>query len=76
MGADRRWGAIVLEVFRRVSISVVELRNFDLVGVRENHRWSDDGTNLFLIYLLHCFQFIDVTLEVRLVGQYYGYIFG
>ena len=72
MGADRRWGAIVLEVFRRVSISVVELRNFELVSVRENHRWSDDGTNLSLCYLFHCFQFIDVTLEVWLVGQSCG----
>ena len=40
MGVDQRHGAIVLVVFRRVGLGIVELWEFDLINVVENHRWS------------------------------------
>ena len=68
MGANRRLGAIVLEVFGWVGLGVGELRNFDLVGVGEKHRWLGDGVNLSLQDLMHSFQFADVYLKVWHVG--------
>ena len=48
MGVDRRRGAIVLVVFRQVSLSIGELWNFELVGVVEKHCWSCDFVELSL----------------------------
>ena len=48
MGANRRRGAIVLEVLGRVGIGVSKLWNFKLVGVGEKHHWSDNGIDLSL----------------------------
>ena len=39
--------------FSRVGLGVGELRRFEIVGVGEEHRWSDDGVNL-----VHCFHFV------------------
>ena len=74
--ADRPRGAIVLEVLGRVGLSVGELCNFELVGVGENHCWSEDGVNLSLQEFLHSFQFDGVPLKFRRVGQTRGYFFG
>ena len=46
LGADQRRGAIVLEVFGKVSIGVGELRNFELVSVGEEYRWLNNGVDL------------------------------
>ena len=67
MGVDRRRGAIVLEVFERAGLGVSEIRNFDLVGVVENHHWSGDGIDISFRYLNHRLQFSDVPHEVRSV---------
>ena len=73
-GADRRCDAIVLEVLGWVGLVIGELHNLELVGVGENHRWSDDGVNLFLLDLVHHLQFADMPLEnsalAELVGEF------
>ena len=43
LGSKWRYGAILLAIFDPVGIGLGEVRNFDLVGVGEEHRWSDDG---------------------------------
>ena len=68
LGAYQQRGAIVLEVFGQVSLGVSKLRNFNLVGVGEKFRWLDNGVDLSLRELLHCFQFSDVSFEIRCVG--------
>ena len=72
LGFNRKRGAIVLEVFRQVGLGVGELQNFELVGGGEKYRWLDDGVDLYLRYLVHCFQFANVSLEVRRVGRSCG----
>ena len=70
--ADQWHGSIILEVFGRVGLGVSKLCNFELVGVGEKHRWSDDGVDIFLQNLVHHLQFSDVPLEVRRIGQARG----
>ena len=48
MGANRRCGAIVLGFLGRVGLDISMLRNFELVGVGEDHCWLDDGIDLSL----------------------------
>ena len=69
MGVDRRRGAIVLVVFRRVGLGIGKLRNFDLVGVDEKHCWSCDYVDLSLRDLVHHLHFSDVSHKVRSVGR-------
>ena len=67
LGVDRRCGAIVLVIFRRVGLGIVKLWNFELVDVGENHRWLCDFDELILCNLVHFLQFFDVSREVRRV---------
>ena len=46
MGAERRHGEIVLVIFGQVGLDVGNIRNLELVGVVEEHRWSDDGVDI------------------------------
>ena len=68
LGVGRRSGAIVLEVFGRVGLNIGELRNFELVGVGENHRWPGNVVDLSFRELTHFLQLADVPREVRRVG--------
>ena len=68
LGAYWWRGATVLEVFGQFGLGVVELQNFDFVGVGENHHWLEDGIDLSLQDLMHHFQFSDVSFEVQRVG--------
>ena len=61
LGAERRHGIIVLVIFDWVSLVIGQLRNFELVGVGEEHRWSDDGVDILYQDLIHHFQFYDVS---------------
>ena len=48
MSADKRHGAIILEFFGTVGLSVGKLWDFELVGVVKNYRWSDHGVDISL----------------------------
>ena len=65
MGAERRHGEIVLVIFGQVGLDVGNIRNLELVGVVEEHRWSDDGVDLLYQDLLHHFQFDNASRKVR-----------
>ena len=52
-----------------MSLSIGEIRNFDLVGVGENYRWLCNWIKVSLRDLLHGLQFADVSLEE---GVLYG----
>ena len=72
LGVDRQRGAIFLVVFRRVGLGIGEVQKFELLGVVEKYRWSNDGVNISLQDLLHCFHFSDMSLKVRHVGKASG----
>ena len=55
-----------------VGLGVGEIRNFELVGVGGKHCWLDDGVGLSLQDPVHCFQFADISIEVRRVGRDHG----
>ena len=44
-----------MEDFVQVGLSVGEIRIFKLVGVGEEHRWSDNRINLPYLDLVNCF---------------------
>ena len=68
LGVDWRRESIVLDIFGQVGLSVGELQNFELFGVGEKHRWSDNGVDIYFQYLVHRLQFSDVPHEVRRFG--------
>ena len=72
LGVDRRRGAIVLVVFRRISLGIVEFWKFEFFNTGENHRWSCDFNMLALYNLVNLLQFSDVSCEVRRVGRASG----
>ena len=72
LGADRRRGAIVLVIFRQVSLSLGELQNFEPIGVGENHQWLCDCVKLALCCLVRLLQFTDVYCKVWRVGRSCG----
>ena len=76
MGAEKRRGAIVLVVFGQVGLRIGELWNFELIGVGEEHCWSEYSVDLLYQYLIHCFQFSDVFPELRRDVQFYGRVSG
>ena len=75
LDAERRCGAIVLVFFGHIGFDIGKLRNFELVGVSEEHRWPDDGVGILYKGLVHCFQFSVVSREVWRDGQYGGQVF-
>ena len=72
LGFDRWRGTIVLVVFWRVGLGIVELWNLELVNAGEKHRWSCEFDGLALCNLVHFLQFADVSREVRRVGRACG----
>ena len=72
MDVDWRRGAIVLVVFWKVGLGIVELWKFELFNAGENHHWSCEFDKLALCDLVHLLHFVDVSLEVRRVGQACG----
>ena len=66
---DRRRSAIVLVVFRRVSLSIVKLWNFELVDAGEKHSWSCEFDELALHDLVRFLQFAAFSCKVWLVGR-------
>ena len=76
LDVDRRRGAIVLVVFRRVGLGIVELWKFELINLGEKHHWSCEFENIYLYNLVHLLQFTDISLEVRRIGRARGQFFG
>ena len=76
LGVDWKCGAIVLNVFGQVGPVDGKLCSFELVGVVEEHRWSDNCVDLSHWDLMHNFQFSDVYRKVRRAGQDRGLVFG
>ena len=72
MVVDQRHVAIVLVFLRRVVLGVGEFRNFGLVCVGENHRWSCDDIELSLLELVHSLQFYGVPSEIWCVERARG----
>ena len=62
-------------VFGRVGLGVSKLWNLELVGVGEEHYWSDDSVDILYQDLVHFFQFADVSREVQRDGRYFGKVF-
>ena len=69
---DWRRVTILLVVFGQVCLGVGELRNFELFGVGEKHRWSGDGVDVSFQDLVCCLQFSDVPRKVQRVGRARG----
>ena len=76
LGVHRRRGAIVLVVFWRVCLGIVELWNSELVNAGEKHLCSSKLDEISLCNLVHFLQFTDVYLEVRYVCWDCGWVFG